>query len=192
MGRFVSPCLSAVAVSCPAVWACARCRSLQAKTGGRWPGLDHYGPVSISTGPARPPIWPGSVGYIGDFWPCRASLLPCGGLSPALWGFVPARSLRGFWRASVGRGWLGWDCLRACGVYLGRRACPVSSFGLSSVDVCPASLCACPVWACFGPSGASSVCVWCPVVVWCFSSSTGQKKNGPVWVVSLWVCVCLS
>ena len=88
----VSPCLSAVAVSCPAVWACGLDRpGLQAKTGGRWPGLDHY----RRTLQARPgSIWPGVVGYIGDFWPCgifspsgplfcpvAGFLRPCGDLS---------------------------------------------------------------------------------------------------------------
>ena len=47
-----------------------------------------------TTGPARPPIWPGLVGYIGDFWPCvifgpvgplfcpvAGFLRPCGDLS---------------------------------------------------------------------------------------------------------------
>ena len=127
VGRFASPCLSR-----------SRCGPVPG-LGGPVPGVDHYRRRRAKTGPTTGEDYrPGPasdlarVGWLyrgflalRDFQPCRASLLPCGGLSPALWGFVPARSLRGFWRASVGRGWLGWDCLRACGVYLGRRACPV-------------------------------------------------------------------
>ena len=199
---FVSPCLSAVAV-----WPCARSGGVPGgpvpgvlcsiwigpdwKTGGRCPGLDHYRPGPVSITPARPPIWPGLVGYIGDFWPCRASLLPCTALSLPGWPVVPARCRS--WPVGLVRwpcwavgGWFGLPAGLRC--LFGADGVPVQFIPALSVDVCPASLRACPVWACFGPSGASSGFVWCPVVVWCFSSSTGQKKNGPVWVVSPWVC----
>ena len=189
----------------PAVWACARCpcRSLQAKTGGRWPGLDHYRPGPASD-LARPPpghFWPCLAIVIRDFWPC----LPCGPSEPLFCpvaGFLASGGLsylpggfRGPWGLYGGPvgPWLvglglpaGVRCLFGADGVPGLFLRPV--FCRCLPGLCPAW----PVWACFGPSGASSRLVWCPVVVWCFSSSTGQKKNGPVWVVSLWVCGCLS
>ena len=129
-----------------AVWACARCRSLQAKTGGRCPGLDHYRRTlqAKTTGPARPPIWPGSVGYIGDFQPCgifgpvgplfcpvAGFLRPCGDLSRLdlcgasgglLWAVV---------------GWVGIACGPAVSIWGGRRARCYSS--AVAFDLCPAS-----------------------------------------------------
>ena len=158
-------------------------RTLQAR-----PGVDLSGPASDL---AR-------VGWLyrgflalRDFWPCRASLLPCTALSLPGWPVVPARCRS--WPVGLVRwpcwavgGWFGLPAGLRC--LFGADGVPVQFIPALSLDVCPASLRACPVWACFGPSGASSGFVWCPVVVWCFSSSTGQKKNGPVWVVSPWVC----
>jgi hypothetical protein len=157
----------------------ARCRSLQDRPGA-FLALSRYCYTAFLALPA--------------LWPCRASLLPCTALSRPGWASALGRSLPlpcgaslGLWRAGVGL--VGTAGGRAVSIWGGRRARCYSS--AVAFDLCPASclgLSDCrAVSACFGPSGASSVCVWCPVVVWCFSSSTGQKKNGPVWVVSPWV-----
>ena len=193
----MSPCLSAVAV-----WPCARCRSPQAKTGGRWPGLDHYRRTlqAKTTGPARPPIWPGLVGYIGDFWPCvifgpvgplfcpvAGFLRPCGDLSRLdlcgasgglLWAVV---------------GWVGIACGPAVSIWGGRRA----RFILSACPAFPVSACArLPVWACLtvGPCLPVSALLGLHlfvggVLLWCGVSPPlqGKRKTALCGVVSPWV-----
>lgn len=182
-------CRVAVAVSCPAVWACARC-ALSA--GGP---VDHYrktgGPVWITTGEDyRPGPVSISRGFLAlsrycytgflarlDLRPCRASLLPCGGLSLALWGFVPARSLRGFCGPLAGLWLVGLDCLRACGVYLGQRACPVYRFG--PVCRCLPGFASC--LACLGLFRAfwGFICLWvvsCSGVVFLLLYRTKEKR----------------
>ena len=205
MGRFVSPCLSAVAVwACArSGWACARCRSLQAKTGEDWPGLDHYRRTlqAKTTGPARPPIWPGSVGYIGDFWPCGI-FSPVGPLFCPVAGFLrPCGDLSrlDLCGASGGLLWavVGWVGI-ACG-----PAVSIWGEGRARFILCPAllCLCLCPVSRCLPGFALCLPCLglfrpfWgfiCPgLVCWCgvvFLLLYRAKEKRPVWVVSPWVC----
>ena len=126
------------------VVSCARWPCSPARDGGpvwiarrRAGGVKDYRPGPVSITPARPPIWPGLVGYIGDFQPCgisgpvgplfcpvRPYLCP-GGLS-----YLPGgdRGPWGLYGGPVGPWAVGSVCLRACGVYLGRTACLCNSF----------------------------------------------------------------
>lgn len=198
--------------------ACGRGLGLCPVSRSARPGLDHYrhrrradgGPVSISTGSARPPIWPGAfsalfrycyTGFLArlDLRPCRASLLPCGGLSLALWPVVPSR-----WRswpvgllwASGGLAWVGYGLRAGLRCLFGAKGVPgfipLQSLLISARLPVWACLHLWPVVGCFLPCGALSRFMLGVGVVWCFSSSTGQKKNGPLWVVSPWVWVGVS
>ena len=176
--------------------ACRRSRCPVLRS-GPVPGLDRPGPDWITTGGRKTggpvSISPASdlarVGWLyGDFQPCGifspsgplvcpvAGFLASGGLSylpggdRGPWGF--SGPLAGLWLVGLGLP-AGLRCL------FGADGVP----GLISGPAYPLAILrpvsAWTVWACFGPSGASSLWVWCVVVVWCFSSSTGQKKNGP-------------
>ena len=99
----------------------ARPGSLQAR-----PGVDLYriGPASDL---ARVGWLYRGFSALRDFWPCRASLLPCTALSRPGWPVVPARVRSwpvGLLWASGGAlvGWVGIACGPAVSIWGGRRA----------------------------------------------------------------------
>lgn len=78
-GRFVSPCLSAVAVSCPAVWACARSGSARHRRRAARSGslqADTTGPARLDR-PGLPPGISGPVPLLlyGISGPARSTAL---------------------------------------------------------------------------------------------------------------------
>ena len=136
---FVSPCLPAVAVSC-ARWPCSPARDggpvwIARRRADGVPAWITTGPARCRSLQARPPIWPGLVGYIGDFQPVRASGLPCTALSRPGWPVVPAR-----WR-SWPVGLVRWPCW-AVGGWFGLPAGLRCLFGAKGVPVlCFVSAC---------------------------------------------------
>lgn len=138
------------------------------------------GPVSITTGPARcRPLqgyfWLLLYGIFGPVWiPARLAL------SPALWRAFSRPVGLSYLRPVSGPLWgfsgplaVGYGLPAGVRCLFGAKGVPVQSIPALSLDVGPASLRACPVWACFGPCGASSRFVLGVGVVCCFSSSTG-------------------